>query len=132
MLPIGEVAKRAGIAASALRYYEREGLIPAAARAGGRRVYDPEVLDRLALVRAAKQAGFTIAEIRDFLRGVAGRSRKGRAPGPRFRKLAARKLAELEARQRELDAMRRALEAATGCACPTLEDCAAAIREAGA
>jgi DNA-binding transcriptional MerR regulator len=63
-IPIGEVARRSGVAASALRYYERAGLIPRADRQGGRRVYGEDVLDRLALIRVAKAAGFRVADCR--------------------------------------------------------------------
>jgi MerR family redox-sensitive transcriptional activator SoxR len=69
MMSIGEVAKRAGVAASALRYYEREGLIPKADRRGGKRVYGADILDRLALIGVAKGAGFTVAEIQTLLSG---------------------------------------------------------------
>jgi len=124
MLTIGEVAGRTGLAASALRYYEREGLIPRANRLGGRRVWDEDILDRLALVGAAKAAGFTVAEIRVLLSGVARRS----PPGKRWRKLADRKLTELDARMAEVERMKRVLEALTSCECPTLEACSRAIR----
>ena len=53
---IGEVARRAGIATSAIRYYEREGLIPRADRQGNARVYGPDILERLALIELAKTA----------------------------------------------------------------------------
>jgi redox-sensitive transcriptional activator SoxR len=125
MLTIGEVAKRTGVAASALRYYEREGLIPRADRRGGKRVYSEDILDRLALIRACKGAGFTVAEIQTLLRGVGRRT----PPGSRWRKLAAAKLAELEARIAEVERMKRVLESVTRCECPTLAECSRAIRE---
>jgi MerR family redox-sensitive transcriptional activator SoxR len=124
MLSIGEVAKTTGVAASALRYYEREGLIPRADRRGGKRVYGEDILDRLALIGVAKAAGFTVAEIRTLVSGFARRA----PPGPRWRKLAERKLAELEARLAEVERMKRVLQAVTGCECPTLEECSRAIR----
>ncbi len=124
MLSIGEVAKRAGLAASALRYYEREGLIPTADRCGGKRVYGEDIFDRLALINAAKAAGFTVAEIQTLLSGFARRT----PPGRRWRKLAERKLVELDARIAEVERMKRALEAVTRCECPTLEECSRAIR----
>lgn len=124
MLTIGQVAKRTGIAASALRYYEREGLIPTADRRGGKRVYGDDILDRLALVGAAKAAGFTVAEIRTLLAGFARRT----PPGARWRKLAERKRRELDARLAEVERMKRALDIATRCACPTLEECSRVIR----
>jgi MerR family redox-sensitive transcriptional activator SoxR len=127
MLAIGEVARRAGIAASAIRYYERLGLVPRADRQGGRRVYADDVLDRLALIRVAKAAGFRIAEIRALLAGLGGH----RQPGPRWRAHAGRKLAELEARAAEIERMKRVLEVVTGCECPTLAECARACAEGG-
>ena len=123
-LSIGEVANRSGLAASALRYYEREGLIPRAGRVGARRVWHEDVLDRLALIQVAKAAGFTIAEIRTLLSGFSRRA----PPGKRWRKLAERKLGELDARLAEVKRMKRVLETVTRCECPTLEECSRAIR----
>jgi DNA-binding transcriptional MerR regulator len=125
MLTIGEVAERTGIAASALRYYEREGLIPKADRRGGKRVYGDEILDRMTLIGVAKAAGFTVAEIRRLLSGFTHRT----PPGQRWRKLADRKMAELAARADEIERMRRVLEAVTRCECPTFEACSQAMRK---
>lgn len=116
---IGEVARRAGLATSALRYYEREGLIPKADRQGNARVYGADVFDRLALIELAKSAGFTVAETRRLLRGVSRRS----PPGPRWRALAQKKLDEIEARIAEAERMRTVLKTVMGCECPTFEDC---------
>jgi len=127
-LAIGEVARRAGLASSAIRYYESQGLIPRAARRGGRRVYGPEILERLALIELAKRAGFTIAEIRRLLAGFARRT----PPGERWRSLAERKLGELERQIAEARQMKRVLEVVMGCRCPTLEDCARAMPGRGA
>lgn len=124
-LPIGEVARRAKLAASAIRFYERQGLIPRADRRGGKRVYDESVLDRLALIGVAKAAGFRVAEIQAFLRGL-GRTTP---PGPRWRTLAERKARELSARRAELEGMERVLGAVGRCRCPTLEACARALRK---
>lgn len=63
-MDIAEVARRSGMAASALRYYERQGLITSLEREGGRRRFAPEVLDRLALVALGQAAGFSLEEIR--------------------------------------------------------------------
>ena len=71
---IGEVARRTGLAASAIRYYEREGLIPKADRRGNARVYGVENFDRLSLIELAKSAGFTISETRRLVRGVSKRT----------------------------------------------------------
>ena len=67
LLPIGEVARRAGVAASALRYYEEEGLVASVRPAGGQRRYPRSVLRRLAFVRAAQNVGLTLDEIRAAL-----------------------------------------------------------------
>ena len=67
---IGEVARRAGIRASAIRYYEEVGLLAAPARVGGKRRYDEGVLRCLANIEGAKRAGFTIGEMRAFLDGL--------------------------------------------------------------
>jgi MerR family transcriptional regulator, redox-sensitive transcriptional activator SoxR len=66
-LSIGEVATRSGLAASALRYYEREGLIRASRTRGGTRRFDREVLRRVAFIRVAQRVGLSLDEIRDAL-----------------------------------------------------------------
>ncbi|MEU8362074.1 MerR family transcriptional regulator [Nonomuraea sp. NPDC048882] len=68
LIDIGEVAERSGLAASALRFYERKGLIQAEGRNGLRRAYRPETLERLTLITCARDAGFTLTEIAAFLR----------------------------------------------------------------
>ncbi|MFC4906169.1 MerR family transcriptional regulator [Actinomadura gamaensis] len=67
LLDIAEVAQRAGLAPSALRFYEKKGLIEPAGRNGLRRTYRPDILERLGLITCARSAGFTIAEISGFL-----------------------------------------------------------------
>lgn len=119
VLRIGEVSERAGIAASAIRYYEKEGLIPKADRQGNARVYGPDILDRLALIELAKSAGFTVTEIRELVRGVA----RGTPPGPRWKNLAAKKRLEVEARIAEAERMHRVLTLMMGCECPTFKQC---------
>ncbi len=118
-LRIGEVAQRAGIATSAIRYYERQGLIPRADRKGNARVYGPDILDRLALIQLAKSAGFTVAEPRQLVRGVS----RSTSPGPRWRALAEKKLGEVEERIAEAERMRAVLRTVMRCECPTFEDC---------
>jgi DNA-binding transcriptional MerR regulator len=66
-LDIAEVASRSGLAPSALRYYERKGLIESSGRNGLRRTYLPSVMDRLALIDCAKRAGFSLAQVGRFL-----------------------------------------------------------------
>jgi MerR family redox-sensitive transcriptional activator SoxR len=120
---IGEVARRAGVKPSALRYYEGEGLLPQPERANGRRRYEGavlrEVLDRLAVVRVAQQAGFTITEIGVLLDGFA----EDTPPSERWQILAREKLPEIEELvERALD-MKRLLERGLRCECLRLEDC---------
>src|ERR1044072_708015 len=69
-LTIGEVAQRSGVAASALRFYERRGLIAAARTDGNQRRYDRSVLRRIAFVQAVRAAGITLAEIGTALDGL--------------------------------------------------------------
>ena len=64
LLTVGEVAERSGFATSALRYYEREGLLSASRTSGGQRRYERSVLRRLAFIRAARNIGLTLDEVR--------------------------------------------------------------------
>lgn len=123
-LSIGEVARESGIATSAIRYYEREGLIPRADRRGGRRVYDAAIVDRLALIELAKGAGFKLAEIKTLLAGFSGRT----PPRKRWHALTRAKMVELEARIAEAERMKRVLHVVMRCECPTLADCGRAVR----
>ena len=123
-LTIGEVASKTGLATSAIRYYEREGLIPAAPKEGGRRVYEAEVLDRLAVIQLAKGTGMTLAETKALL-GPIGR---GRTAAASWRRFAKDKRAELDRRIEELERMRGLLATLSRCDCPTLEDCGRALR----
>lgn len=127
-LRIGQVAERAGLATSAIRYYESEGLLPRPARRNGRRVYDETIVTRLALIELAKSAGFTMAEIKRLLTGFAGRT----PPRERWRSLAERKLTELDERIAEARRMKCLLEVVMDCECPTLDDCSRALRSSRA
>lgn len=118
-LPIGEVAARAGLRTSAVRYYERIGLLPPAERVGGKRRYDESVLERLAIVAAAQRAGLSLAETGELLRGADA----GIPAGPQLQDLARRKLPEVEALIARAEAVRGWLQAAAECRCPTLDDC---------
>ena len=123
-MSIGEVARSAGVRPSALRYYEGVGLLPPPERENGRRRYDGEVLrevlDRLAVVRVAQQAGFTISEIRTLLDGFS----EDIPPSERWRLLAREKLPEVEALVERALGMKDLLERGLRCECLSLEDCA--------
>lgn len=118
-LSIGEVAREAGVAASALRYYEKTGLLPPPARRGRQRRYSKAVFGRIYLVRLALDAGFTIRETRTFLSGFSEQT----PPAARWRALAARKLQELDALMERVQRMKALLESSFQCRCPSLEDC---------
>jgi DNA-binding transcriptional MerR regulator len=114
LLDIGEVAARAGVAASALRFYESERIIESVERKGLRRQYRPEVLTTLAVVSMCRQAGFTLEEIKALL-ATGGR--------PAWKSFAARKRDELRAQAAHLGAMADQLDHALGCPSRNVFDC---------
>lgn len=120
-LTIGEVARRARLNTSAIRYYERVGLLPTPERVNGQRRYDGDVLTQLAIVRMAQEAGFTIEEIRTLVSGFP----EGTPATVRWREVATRKLPEVEAMIRRLHIMRQVLVESLACDCLTLDACAA-------
>jgi len=122
-LTIGEVARRAGIRPSALRYYDSIGLLPAPARVNGRRRYDERTVQMLNVVHLAQRAGFTVAEIQTLLHGFAPDT----PPAARWRPLAQRKLRELDALIEHALQMKGILETGLNCGCLRLEDCAVAL-----
>ena len=122
-LAIGEVARRAGIRPSALRYYESIGLLPAPKRVSGRRRYDKSTVQMLRVVQLAQQAGFTVAEIQTLLHGFAPDT----PPAARWQPLAKQKIAELDALIVRAQQMKSILETGLNCGCLRLEDCAVAL-----
>jgi MerR family redox-sensitive transcriptional activator SoxR len=118
-LTIGEVARRSGLRPSALRYYEDVGLLPPPARVNGQRRFDPDVVRLLATVQFAQRAGFTVAEIRTLFHGFG----PDVPPAARWRRLATRKLTELDELVARADRMRKALKSAMRCGCLRIEDC---------
>ena len=120
-LSIGDVAQRAGLAASAIRYYERMGLVPEPPRVGGQRRYDEAVLRRLKMITVAKRAGFSLEEIRTLLHGPSADG----SLSNRWRRLAEEKLAEMERKLDEIEAAREILLQGMRCGCYSEEDCPA-------
>jgi DNA-binding transcriptional MerR regulator len=114
-LSISTVAQATGLQSSALRYYERAGLIRPVARAGGRRQYDPSVLQRLAAIALLQEAGFTIAEVGQLLGPRAGRER--------WRSMVEQKLREIDAHMARAAAARELLTSALRCDCSGLDTC---------
>ncbi len=92
-LAIGEVARQAGIPPSAIRYYERAGVLPAAPRSNGRRRYDVGILQLLSVIAVSKRAGFSLEEIKQLLHGFD----HGAKPSECWRTLAEKKRSELDA-----------------------------------
>lgn len=126
-LDISLVAKRSGLPASTLRYYEEQGLIASIGRRGLRRVYDAGVLERLALIALGRAAGFSLEEIARMF-GADGRPRIDR-------RLLADKADELGRTIRRLGALRRGLRHAAECPAPSHMECPTfrrLVREAGA
>jgi redox-sensitive transcriptional activator SoxR len=118
-LTIGEAAKRAGVRTSALRYYEKVGLIPEPERVSGQRRYDEEVVQRLGVIAVAKEAGFSLDEVRTLLESAD----RGEPAHRELRNLAERKLPEVDALIERAQQVRDWLSTATGCGCDSLEDC---------
>jgi MerR family redox-sensitive transcriptional activator SoxR len=119
-LAIGEVGRRAGLATSAIRYYERAGLLPRPMRISGQRRYEPDILGRLEMIRIAREAGFTVAETHLFLTGAD-------KPSARWQALAERKLAEIDAIIAKARRMKTVLKSNFRCGCAETEDCARGI-----
>jgi MerR family transcriptional regulator, redox-sensitive transcriptional activator SoxR len=118
---IGELSRRSGVPATALRYWEQVGLFPRVPRVSGRREYGDESLRRVGLLLLAQECGFTLAEVRRlFAPGL-----DGKPPSARWEMLADVKLAEIERVERLLQRMRSALEGVRSCACVDLDACGA-------
>ena len=114
-LDISEVASRAGIPASALRFYEEKGLIASVGRRGLRRLFDRNVLERLAFISLGRSAGFSLAEIAQMI------APDGR---PRIdRRMLEDKANELDLTVRNLSAMRDGLRHAAACRAPSHMEC---------
>jgi MerR family redox-sensitive transcriptional activator SoxR len=120
VLTIGEVAERANVAASALRFYEKEGLISSARTDGGQRRYQREVLRRIAFVRAAQRVGLTLDEVKQALTALP----EGRTPTTNdWRRLSRSWRPLLDRRIAELERVRDRLDTCIGCGCLSLGVC---------
>ena len=116
---IGEVAKQAGLNPSAIRYYEKMGVLSSPYRANGQRRYSAEALDRVLLVRFASDMGFSLPEIKLFLSGL----RDGVPVGPRWKKLTRRKIVEVEETLTKIRRLKSLLEHLLRCRCGSLRVC---------
>ena len=119
-LTIGDVAKRAGVATSRIRYYERIGLLPQPDRVSGQRRYNLDVLGKLGFIGVAQGAGFKLREIKELIEGVDGQA--GMAEP--MRSLSSRKLEEVDELLERTRAMKGWLEVAQECGCASPAECA--------
>ena len=115
-LTIGQVAHQAGMRTSRIRYWEAHGVLPEPARVSGMRRYPPEVTRRLAIIDTAQHVGFTLAEITELF--------ADRGPAhERLRKLAERKLPDIEELIERAETIRKLLVTCARCECASLDDC---------
>jgi MerR family redox-sensitive transcriptional activator SoxR len=123
-LTISEVARQVGLKASAIRYYEQIGILPKPQRVSGQRRYDNSVLYRLALVQQSRQMGFTLDEVRKLFFGF----RTNTPVSERWKKLSARKLAELSELAEQIKTMQLLLiRISEKCSCNELDQCGKSI-----
>jgi MerR family redox-sensitive transcriptional activator SoxR len=120
LLPIGEVATRSGVAVSALRFYEQQGLITAHRSPGGARQFPRATLRRVAFIRAAQRVGISLPEIRDALATLPG----GRTPTKAdWARLSGQFRARLDEQIQALEQLRDDLDGCIGCGCLSLRSC---------
>ena len=124
-MTVGELARQAGIRPSAVRYYERLGLIPPPARRSGRREYGPDASAHLAVVQFARHCGFTLAETQQLVRGFAPRV----AASDRWAALADVKLQEMDQLIARAQTMKALLGRIKRCECETLVECGRRLRQ---
>jgi MerR family redox-sensitive transcriptional activator SoxR len=116
---IGELAREAGVRTSAIRFYERAGILPRASRQSGQRRFTTEARLQLAVIEFARVAGFSIAEIKVLFHGF-----RPDTPAPnRWRKLAQKKLHDIDQLMARLETMQKLLKRSMRCHCLKLEDC---------
>lgn len=118
-MKIGDLARAAGLRASAIRYYEAAGILPPAFRESGQRRFTSETRLQLAVIEGARAAGFSIAEIKALFHGFGS----GTPASRRWRKLARKKLDDIQHLQARLEMMQNLLSESMRCRCLDLEDC---------
>ena len=122
LLTIGAVAERAGIAASALRYYDREGIVTSIRSPGGQRRYPRSALRRIAFIRAAQNVGLSLDEIREALSTLPEGRTPTAADWARLSRVVARRASTSRSRRSRRCA--GGLSSCIGCGCLSLADCA--------
>jgi MerR family redox-sensitive transcriptional activator SoxR len=118
-MKIGNLASRTGLNTSAIRYYESAGLLPAPHRSGGQRRYPDDAVNRVLLIRFARNMGFTLGEIKLFLSGL----QENTPVGPRWKKLAHRKIKEVEKIIERSLQLKSLLQHLLQCHCASLQVC---------
>ena|SRR5450631_2100101 len=117
-LSIGEVARKAGLRTSAIRYYESIQLLPPAERESGRRLYNPEILERLAFIQTARRLGFSLIEIQSLLL-----EQKQTPLHERWQVLSHQKLSEVQTFIQQAENMQRLLQQGLNCTCMNIDEC---------
>jgi MerR family transcriptional regulator, redox-sensitive transcriptional activator SoxR len=118
-LTIGQVAEKAGVATSAIRYYERVGVLPQPERESGQRRYGEDTVQRLEVLGVAQKAGFSLDEVKTLFESAD----RGEPAHRKLRALVERKLPEVNALIARAQRVRAWLDTATACSCETLDDC---------
>jgi len=118
-ITIGEVSRKTGIASSAIRYYERLGLLPEPPRRGGWRRFPDAVVTRILVIKTARALGFTLEDIRILLCEFSPDT----TPPDRWRAIAAEKLPVIEEMIRRAHGMKHLLESGLACRCSAIEEC---------
>ena len=119
LLTIGELARRTGRRASAIRYYEQLGLLPEPVRVSGQRRYGPGSVRTLAVIATAQRAGLSLPEVRAVLGAAGGDA----SAAEELRRIAVRKLPEVTALIQRAEVTRDWLTVAARCECPDLDAC---------
>lgn len=120
LLTVGDVARRTGVAVSALHFYEREGLISSTRTAGGQRRFARHVIRRVSVIQVAKRMGIPLAEVAEVFADLP----QDRMPSKTdWRRIGERWRGRLEARRKEIERMEEELTECIGCGCVSLRSC---------
>jgi MerR family redox-sensitive transcriptional activator SoxR len=125
-MTIGEVAAQAGVRTSAIRYYEKLGLLTPPPRSGGKRIYQPEILHQLSVICFGKELGFSLEEIAVLLRDFPENAKAS----PYWNRLANAKIREMKDLIAKATTVKKMLEKTLQCRCAKLEDCAEGLTRA--
>ncbi|MFF9571252.1 redox-sensitive transcriptional activator SoxR [Streptomyces sp. NPDC014685] len=120
LMTIGEVARRAGIATSAVRFYEDQGLISSIRTSGNQRRYPRHMLRRIGIIVASRRFGIPLAEVAELFASLPEERMPGKSD---WRRISRRWHDRLEARRRELEQLEEELIGCIGCGCLSLNTC---------